>query len=145
MGTLMMIKTIKEIHPKDLLLVKMGDFYHTYGKDSYILSYLMGYNLRILEKNCPSCGFPSKSLAKIESILEDKKINYLIIDRRNNYDVEEFIDNKNLNTYEESYKKAHRYIGLKKRIDNIQEKLMQQINTENVKDKIIEMEKILET
>ena len=143
MGTLIMIKTIKEIHPKDLLLVKIGDFYHVYGKDAYILSYLMGYNLRILEKNCPSCGFPSKSLAKIESVLEDKKINYLIIDRRNNYDVEEFIDNKNLNTYDEQYEKAHNYINLKKRIDNIYTKLIENINNIETKNKIKEIEKII--
>ena len=143
MGTLIMIKTIKEIHPKDLLLVKIGDFYDVYGKDAYILSYLMGYNLRILEKNCPSCGFPSKSLAKIESVLEDKKINYLIIDRRNNYDVEEFIDNKNLNTYDEQYEKAHNYINLKKRIDNIYTKLIENINNIETKNKIKEIEKII--
>ena len=60
MATLTMIKTIKQIHPKDLALVKIGDFYHTYGKDSYILSYLMGYKLRVIEENCSTCGFPRK-------------------------------------------------------------------------------------
>lgn len=29
-----MIRTIKEVHPTKILLVKIGKFYHAYGKDS---------------------------------------------------------------------------------------------------------------
>ena len=36
---------------------------------------------------------------KIISKLEEKKINYLILDRRNNYEEDEKSNNKNLNTY----------------------------------------------
>lgn len=49
--------------------------------------------------------------------LENKKINYLIVDRRNNYDVDEFYDNKNLNTYNQTYEKAKQYINSKHRVD----------------------------
>ena len=57
-----------------------------------------------------SCGFPIESINKIMAKLENKKINYLIVDRRNNYDVDEFYDNKNLNTYNQTYEKAKQYI-----------------------------------
>ena len=33
-STTNMIRTIKEVHPTKILLVKIGKFYHAYGKDS---------------------------------------------------------------------------------------------------------------
>lgn len=143
MAIITMIKTIKQIHPKDVVLVKIGDFYHAYGKDSYILSYLMGYKLKLIEENCTTCGFPQKSLPKIEATLENKKVNYIVIDKRNNYDVDEVSNNKNLNTYDEEFEKARKYINLKKRIDDIYMNLIKDINKEETKRKIFEMEKIL--
>ena len=35
-----MIKTIKQIHKEDILMIKVGTFYHVYGKDAYIISYI---------------------------------------------------------------------------------------------------------
>lgn len=32
MSMLTMVKVIKQIHPKDIVLFKMGSFYHTYSK-----------------------------------------------------------------------------------------------------------------
>ena len=40
-----MIETIKEIHTKDICLFKIGTFYHAYGRDAYILSYMFGYKI----------------------------------------------------------------------------------------------------
>ena len=144
MATITMIKTIKQIHPKDVVFVKIGDFYHVYGKDSYIISYLMGYKLNIIEGNCSSCGFPKKSLAKIEATLENRKINYIVVDRRNNYDVDEFSNNKNLNSYDDEFEIAHKYINLKKRIDKIYENLITNIKKEKIKEKLCNIEEILE-
>ena len=109
MGVITVIKTIKQIHPKDMILVKIGDFYHVYGKDAYILSYLMEYKISKIEENCMTCGFPQKSLSKIQATLENKKINYLLVDRRNKFDVDEKSDNKNLNNYEEHFRKAYKF------------------------------------
>lgn len=41
-------------------------------------------------------AFLKKYFGKVVSTLEEKKINYLIIDPRNNYDVDEKSDNRNL-------------------------------------------------
>ena len=46
MGIVNMVKTIKEIHPTDIILVEIGSFFYTYGKDSYILSFLFTYQLK---------------------------------------------------------------------------------------------------
>jgi DNA mismatch repair ATPase MutS len=78
-----MIKNIKEIHPKTLLLFKVGAFCESYGKDAYILSYLFNYQINQKGKNNISkIGFSKKSISKVLSKLEEQKIDYLLIDVR---------------------------------------------------------------
>ena len=45
MAIVNMLKTIKEIHPTDIIFVEIGSFFYAYGKDSYIVSYLFSYQL----------------------------------------------------------------------------------------------------
>ena len=146
MGVLSIIKAIKQVHSTEIILVKIGDFYHVYGKDAYILAYLMQYKLKLLEEQdqtIPTCGFPEKSLSKIEANLENKKINYMLVDRRNNYEVDEITDYKNLNMYEKTYEKAYYYIKQKKRIDHLYEYLLQNIQKQETKNLLNEIEKKL--
>ena len=112
MGIINVVKTIKQIHKNDITIVKNGKFYHIYGKDSYIVSYLFGYKLKDVE-GISVCGFPTNSVNKVIAKLEPNKINYIIIDRKNDYEVEEKSDNKNLNKYLEYYEKAKKYINYK--------------------------------
>lgn len=137
------IKTIKEIHPKDLILVKIGSFYHIYGKDAYIISYLFGYKLKTFEKKYVTCGFPINCISRIMARLEEKKINYITLDRRNNYEKDEQLDNRNLNQYDLFYEKAKKYVNLKIRIDNIYQILTEDLENEDVKEKIIKVEEIV--
>ena len=96
MGTINIVKTMKMIHPSCVIIVKIGNFYHVYGKDAYIFAYLLEY--KITEKDgIPHCGFPISSISKVENILEKNKINYISVDRRNNYDEEEKYINKHDN------------------------------------------------
>lgn len=139
MAVTTIIKTIKSIHPDSIILVKVGKFYNVYGKDSYILSYFFNYKLKELD-GIVSCGFPIESINKIMAKLENKKINYLIVDRRNNYDVDEFYDNKNLNTYNQTYEKAKQYINSKHRVDKIYQNLIHNLNNKKL---INQMEKVI--
>lgn len=143
MAILTIVKEVKQVHPKELALVKVGNFVHSYGKDSYILSFLFGYKIKAIENNCSACGFPKKSLPKVQAMLENKKINYIILDRRNNYDVDEFVDFKNLNTYDEVFEKAHKYVNYKRRVDAIYLNLLKDINSGNIKEKIQNIENII--
>lgn len=146
MSVLTMIRNIKIIHPYEITLIKIGEFYHVYGKDAYILAYLMKYKLNILEEDNEkffTCGFPSKSLAKVEAKLENKKLNYMIADRRDNYKIDEFVDYKNLNCYEKIYTKAYQELQLKMRIDKIYSILLDYMQKEDIKKIIVEIEKIL--
>ena len=142
MGIINMVQTIKQIHQYEIVFVKIGKFYHIYGKDSYIISYLLGYKLKEIE-GISMCGFPASSINKVRARLEEHKINYLIVDRKINYDVSEIYDNKNLNTYLNYYEKAKRFVNDKKRIDNIYNFMMENINKENFKNIIGKMEDVI--
>ena len=62
-----MLRSIKEIHFDDVVLIKIGAFYHAYGKDAYIMSYLFGYKRKSFGNNSSTCGFPKSTLAFVES------------------------------------------------------------------------------
>lgn len=143
MSILTMVKNIKQIHNKDIVFVKLGKFYYCYGKDSYIISFFFGYKLNLVENTIYSCGFPSQSLNKITSKLENKKINYVIVDRRNNYEIEQKEDFKNLNTYDKYYEKAKEEIGTKLRIQKINTYLLENIDKNNIKKLIVNIEELL--
>ena len=139
MSVITIIKTIKVIHRDSIILVKVGKFYNVYGRDSYIMSYLFGYKMKEVD-NIVTCGFPIEAINKVMSKLENKKINYLIVDRRNNYDVDEISDNKNLNMYDKTYERAKSYINSKNRVEKIYKYLMNNLNNKNL---ISEVEKVL--
>lgn len=90
-----------------------------------------------------TCGFPTDSLNKVIANLEDKKIDYVILNKRNNYEEDEKYTNGNLNTYEEIYEKARIYVNLKRRIDEIYEFLMEEIENAEIKEKITKIEEVI--
>ena len=108
LSTTNMIRNAKEIHPDKLLLVRIGKFYHAYGKDAYILSFLFNYQLKKVEQNVNTAGFPEAALNKVEKILEDKKVDYMVLDKASDYDVLEDESFKDQNQYDVLYGKAHK-------------------------------------
>ncbi len=144
MGVINIVKDIKLVHPKDIALIEIGKFYYAYGRDAYIISYLFKYKLVMVEQyNIYNVAFPKSSLPKVIAELENKKINYMLIDRRNNYYVQEKSDNKNLNSYDKFFEKAKKYINLQKRINNISNYLLQNINNPDITEKLKKMETII--
>ena len=137
-----MIETIKEIHKEDLVLVKVGTFYTAYGKDAYIINYMFNYKLNKTQDVYTS-AFPIPSLAKVTAILEQNKINYIVLDRRNNYDVEQEMNNKNLNKYQKFLELAKIKVRENKRIEQIMEYLKEDEDLiEEVEQLIYERRKI---
>ena len=143
MGVVKMAQIIKEVHPKFIVCFKVGKFYNVFGKDAYIISYLFSCKIKFVEKNIPTCGFPQERLPRTIAILESKKINYILIDTRNNYDIEEKMDNKNLNKYKEIFERAHKIIRAKLRIEKRLEKLIEEIEKEKFKEKLKRVEEIV--
>lgn len=139
MGIINIVKNVKEVHKEYVVLVRVGNFYNCYGRDSYIISYLLGYKINILDNNIYNSSFPKSAYNKVLSTLEKNKINYIILDKRNNYDVEEEDNNKNLNKYNEIYEKAKKEIAKKMRIEKIYKYLLS-CNDENT---IYEVEKTI--
>ncbi len=137
------IKIMKEIHPESIILVKVGTFYHCYARDAYIISYLFGYQIKNIEVNLSTTGFPKTALNKVIKNLEDKNISYIIVNKSDNYEVEDELDFKSKNSYMDIYNKSHKYISKKNKIDSIYNYLLENINNVDIKEKINKVEDIL--
>lgn len=137
------IKEVKNIHKHELVIVKIGNFYHCYGKDAYIISYLLGYKLTKTKDDYYMCGFPIKSITRVENMLERRKVNCMILDRKNNYDIDVFKNYKNLNTYQTIYEKAKSYIKTRNSIEEIYKELINSINAKDINEKIKNIKNIL--
>lgn len=124
MGVINIVENVKKIHKLYVILIRIGNFYNCYGRDAYVISYLLGYKITLLDSNIYTCSFPKSAINKVLSILESNKINYIILDKRNNYDVENKINFKNLNKYEEIYIKAKAKIATRMRIEKIYKYLL---------------------
>ncbi len=137
------IKIFKEVHPESIIMIKMGTFYHAYGRDSYILSYLFDYQVKKIQSNYSTCGFPSSGLSKVQSKLEELEVSYIILNKSENYEVVEEEDFKSKNKYNEVYNKAYGYVSKKNRIDSIYQFLLESIAEENIKEKLARVEEII--
>ena len=143
MGIIDTIKTIKKVQTEDVIMVLIGKFVYSYGKDAYIMSYIFGYKLKLIENNIYVCAFPKNGLNKVMAKLENKKINYIVLDRRNNYRVDERFDNGNLNKYSKYIEKAIKYVKRKKQIDIIYKELINNIEKDEIEDTIILIKKVI--
>lgn len=137
------IKTMKQINPEKVLLLKIGNFYYQYGKDSYIISYVFGYKIKIVENNIPFTAFSKSAINKVMSKLEDNKISYIVVDKSLNYEVMEEQNFKKQNKYLDLYKTAHEYILKRNRMNNIYKYLVKNINEKDIKEKITKIEEII--
>ena len=138
-----MIEEIKAINPKSICLYKVVTFYHAYGRDASIMSFLFDYKIKELGENHKECGFPIGAVNKITAKLQNSQLNYLLIDRRNNYEVDEKEDYKENNKYDRMYEKANKYVNCKKRINNINQYLEENIEKENISKILAKMEEIM--
>jgi DNA mismatch repair ATPase MutS len=136
MGMIVEAKRIKEIHSDYLILYKSGSFYKVFGKDAYIVAAVFNYNIKIVDNNVATCGFPLNSIMKVRSEIEDLKINYMIIEPRNNYDIDVQEDFKNLNNYQAEFEKSYSKMKNKKKINHIVEELILIIERPYFKDTV---------
>jgi len=122
------IETIEKEFPNYVIIFERGGFCNVYHEDSYIIGYLMNYKVKELGDGV-TCGFPKNSLNKVISILENKKINYILLDRRHCYEEENKIKYKD-NKYSEYYSMSYKYITMQKRLDNITKYVLDNIENE---------------
>lgn len=98
---------------KFLVIHKNSLFYDVYGDDAVILHYLLDY--KIIKGRV---GFPENAKLKVVNMLEEKKINYKIVDEE-----EVCKDFKNLNQYNTYLIKSEDKIKLNLRVENILKKM----------------------
>ena len=120
MGVLDMANTIKELFPDYVVMIKIGTFYEVYNDDAKILNYLFKYKLR----SNMSCGFPISSINKVMYVLENKSINYIMLDKSHNYEEEGKVNYKKKNKYMEVLDSANLYIDKVRRIERIKNYLL---------------------
>ncbi len=82
-----------KIMDKVLKIYKIGNFYNCYGDNGVLLHYLMGYKF-IESRN--SCSYSSRAYNKVISVLQIKKIAYVIYDKEKIIDTYKGISNKYL-------------------------------------------------
>lgn len=136
MAVVDMANTIKELFSDYVVMIKMGTFYEVYNDDAKILHYLLKYELRNISGSV-SCGFPTCSINKVMYILENKSINYIMLDKSHNYEEEGKVNYKKKNKYMEVLDSANEYIDKVDRIDKIKNYLLKDSS------KIEEIEKII--
>ena len=98
----------------------------------------------MLFRSIATCGFPITAEKRVRTKLEESKINYKIIDPRNEYNVDVTEDYKNLNNYENEFKKDFTIMKQKKVITRITEELTLYIDKPNFKEIIRKIEDVLD-
>ena len=100
----------KEMYKDHVVMIKSGNFYYTFGDDTYILNDLFGYQIR---EN--KIGFPLNAKAKVKSILNRHNINLIeVID-----DYAYILESKNANAYQEKLKQAKSNILITNMLNNL--------------------------
>ena len=126
LGTIRLIK--RELYKETVVFVRVGAFYNVYFDDAIIISFLLGYKLKVLEGDVKNCGFPEGSLKNIKFLLKEKEIDYIVIDDTKDYEGcerEKFGDE---NSYAKCYFEALKFIKNRERIEAINKVLLDNIN-----------------
>ena len=124
MSTINIISYIKNLLPDYLVLMKIGNFYETYNDDAKIIAYLFNYKLKTIEQFYTTAGFPLTAINKVKTLLEKKEINYVLIDKKHNYEEIEKMNYKKRNKYDDYKIKAIQYIDKINRIEKIKNTLL---------------------
>lgn len=69
----------KKKYEKYVVLVKVGNFYETYGEDTFLMNNLFDYKIKVVG-GVNRVGFPLIAYNKIISKFKTFKINYLVVE-----------------------------------------------------------------
>lgn len=82
-----------KVNYKDyILMIRLGNFYEILDKDALILHNILNYKISKISDTV-KCGFPISSLEKVLAVLNERKINYVIIEDDNIVSKKEFEEN----------------------------------------------------
>lgn len=121
-----------------VVLVKSGIFYECFNDDIGVMYSLFLYKIKNNGSNYV-VGFPSSSLSKVLNILEENKINYIVVEDNNI--VDKYKTNKN--RYLEYMIDLNKFIYINMKIESIYRKLQNSILNDNIEKVLFEIEELL--
>lgn len=127
-----LFRILKIEYPLYLILFKSGSFYVSFDEDAVILNKLFNYKLNEMKNNIKA-GFPLSNIEKIRKYLEDKKINYLIIEDKKIV----YKDVNKKNKFKSYVSNVYNIISIKNRINNIS-KILNERSNDNDIEKILD-------
>lgn len=100
----------KEMYKDHVVIIKSGNFYYTFGDDTYIMNYLFNYQIR---EN--KIGFPINAKAKVKSVLNRNNVNLIeVID-----DYAYILESKNENAYQVKLREAKSNMLISNMLNNL--------------------------
>lgn len=127
----------KNDYKEYILIIKSGNFYISINNDATIMNKIFKYKI-IQTTNLIKIGFPINSLNKVLTELDNKTINYVVID--NEIIEKQKQKNNQYSKYLTSYDKYQIYIS---RINKINEILKDNLTNKNISQIINNIESIL--
>lgn len=121
-----------------VVLVKSGIFYECFNDDIGIMYSLFLYKIKNNGSNYV-VGFPNNSLSKVLNVLEENKINYIVVEDNNI--VDKYKTNKN--RYLEYVTDLNKLIYINMKIDSIYKKLQSNILNNDIEKILLKIEDIL--
>lgn len=98
------LKELKEVYSSNLIIVVSGNYFRIYDEDAKIIEYCTNLLSR---RNVLICQY--KYIDNIKELLKKNKINYVILDKDNNY--------KSFDYYYSEYNKYNNYLKRSKRFN----------------------------
>ena len=98
-----------------------------------IYSIIFEYKIRLIENNITVIGFSKNAISKVIAKIEREKINYILIDTKNNYDIDSKEEFGNLNRYNYVVCKAKEVVNIRIRIEKIEKELLKKENYNKIK------------
>lgn len=121
-----------------VVLLKSGIFYECFNDDIGIMYSLFSYKIKNNGSNYV-VGFPNSSLSKVLNILEENRINYIVIE--DNCVIDKYKTNKN--RYSEYIVDLTKLIYINMKIESIYKKLQNNILNNNIEKILLEIEELL--
>ena len=111
-----------------VVLRKSGKFYYTYDNNAFVLHAITNYKI-----SNGRVGFPINTLGKVETLLEEKKINYTVIIKDEEVEKKDFKNRNNYNKYLEYGKENNQRIKREEELIELIKKLPKEKTNEIIK------------
>ena len=120
-----------------IILFKQGNFYLSMNDDALILNNLFNYKVNVIS-DFIKVGFPLKTIDKVIPLLEEKNVNFIIVDK-------EIVEKKKYsnNNYFNYLNKDSNYEFILNRINKIDQTLKDNLLNKNIENALNDIERII--